>query len=160
MSRQPPVTISAIPAEHLDRVRNMSQVLSGPSPEHLSAEGGEPLRCCLRDARPGERIMLFSYRPPLPAASVYQEMGAVYAHSTGCAGPGQVIYPTDWKDRPQVLRAYTLEGRIHPASRAHDGQNPLAAIEAILEHDDVVEVHSRNVVYGCYMFTARRSAGD
>ena len=28
------------------------------------AEGGNPLRCCLRESRPGERVLLIAYTPP------------------------------------------------------------------------------------------------
>jgi hypothetical protein len=30
------------------------------------AEGGSPLRCCLRETRPGDRVLLIAYTPPGP----------------------------------------------------------------------------------------------
>ncbi len=47
--------------------------------------------------------------------------------------------------------------RIHPATRVHDGTDPVAAIEAVLAEPGVVQVHSRNVAYGCYMFRVTRA---
>ena len=58
-----------------------------------------------------------------------------------------------------MLRAYDNRGWIHPATRVHDGSDPEAAIAAVLAEPGVVEVHSRNIAYGCFMFavTARLS---
>ncbi len=121
-----------------------------------SAAGGEPLRCCLRDARSGEPVVLFNYSPPLPAASPYQEAGAVFVHASACGGPSSAGYPPEWAGRPQVLRAYDARGWIHPATRVHDGSDPEGVLAEVLAEPGVVEVHSRNVAYGCYMFRATR----
>ena len=148
-------TVFAIPADVLDSVRQTSSGAPDSTVERRTADGGEPLRCCLRDARPGEEILLFGHRPPLPAESPYLEQGAVFAHAHPCGGPTASGYPAEWRGRPQVLRAYTADGHIHPASRLHDGRDPVRALEEVLSAEGVVEVHSRNVVYGCYMFGAR-----
>ena len=34
----------------------------------------------------------------------------------------------------------------------HDGTDPEAALATVLAAPGVVEVHSRNIAYGCYMF--------
>ncbi|MDQ3787294.1 MAG: DUF1203 domain-containing protein, partial [Actinomycetota bacterium] len=81
---------------------------------------------------------------------------AVFTHAGPCDGPETDGYPAQWVGRPQVLRAYDARGWIHPATRVHDGSDPDAAITAVLADPDVVEVHSRNVAYGCYMFTITR----
>ncbi|GAA3352018.1 DUF1203 domain-containing protein [Amorphoplanes nipponensis] len=140
--------ITALSPALLDDVR------AAATTERHCARGGEPLRCCLRDATPGEGLLLFGYEPPLPE-SPYREKGAVFAHAAPCPGPPRdLAYPADWYGRPQVLRAYDSRGRIHPASRQHDGRDPVAALAAVLAEPGVVLVHSRNVVYGCYMFAA------
>jgi Protein of unknown function (DUF1203) len=139
--------IHAISAGELDKVR-----AGGDGIERLVAEGGEPLRCCLRDAVPGEDLLLFGYQPPMPP-SPYREFGAVLAHATPCAGPADPTrYPSDWYGRPQVLRAYDRRGWIHDATRRHDGSDPEAAIARILAEPGVVQIHSRNIDWGCYMF--------
>jgi len=120
------------------------------------ASGGEPLRCCLRDASKGEELVLFNYTPPLPAPSPYEERGAVFAHAAACDGPESEAYPAGWVGRPQVLRAYDARGWIHPATRVHDGSDPEGVIAAVFSHPEVVEVHSRNLAYGCYMFAITR----
>jgi hypothetical protein len=121
----------------------------------LSATGGEPLRCCLRNAVPAEPLILFNYEPPLPR-SPYQEKGAVFAHANQCHSASELrTYPPDWRGRPQVLRSYDKRGWIHSAT-VHEGADPEGAIRAAFEDPDVVEVHSRNVAYGCFMFAIRR----
>lgn len=124
---------------------------------HWIAEGEEPVRCCLRDAVPGEKLLLANYRPELPANSPYQEIGAVWVHEDECEGPKTLTeYPADWHGKSQVLRAYDDRGWIHPASRTHDGTDAVAALEEVLAEPGVVEVHSRNIVYGCFMFAVTR----
>jgi hypothetical protein len=152
--------VHALPIDVLVAARAQAPDGTGPDgPQQLVATGGEPLRCCLRDAEPGERCVLFNYRPPLPAPSPYQETGAVFAHATAedCAGlPAAGRYPEAWVGRPQVLRAYDGRGFIHPATRVHDGTDPDAVIAEVLAEPDVVVVHSRNVAYGCFMFSIGR----
>jgi hypothetical protein len=120
------------------------------------AEGGEPVRCCLRDAAPGDELLLVNYEPPLPD-SPYRERGAVYVHAQACRQPPvRSVYPPQWRRRPQVLRAYDARGWIHDATTSHDGSDPERALLEVLGRPGVVEVHSRNIEYGCYMFAATR----
>lgn len=148
--------VHPLPPQVLGTVRTSGADASGNPVEHVVARGGEPLRCCLRDAEPGEELILFGYEPPLPP-SPYREVGPVFAHARPCAGPDAGdSYPATWRGRPQVLRAYDRRGWIH-AARVHDGQHPEQAISELLADPDVVQVHSRNVAYGCYMFTVTRS---
>jgi Protein of unknown function (DUF1203) len=144
-------TIHPLPDDVLDAARATGRDVAGNDVELVEATGGEPLRCCLRDAQPGEQLMLFSYEPPLPA-SPYHEIGPVFAHREPCAGPARTdAYPAGWLGRPQVLRAYDRRGWIHAAT-VHDGSHPDALIADLLADPDVEQVHSRNVAYGCFMF--------
>jgi hypothetical protein len=150
-------TIHALTPAFMDSVRTSQVDVSGNPVEHLVAEGGEPLRCCLRDAEPDERLLLFGYEAPLPA-SPYREIGAVLAHADPCPGRADSgEYPAQWRGRAQVLRAYDERGWIHDATTVHDGGNPEAAITAIIAAPEVVLIHSRNVAWGCYMFSITRS---
>jgi uncharacterized protein DUF1203 len=149
-----PFEVHAIPEPVLAAAR------AGHATEYHVAAGGEPLRCCLRDTTAGEEIILFNYRPPLPD-SPYRETGAVFAHARPCPGPERAAaYPADWLARPQVLRAYDERGRIHPATRTHDGTDPVGQLSEVLATPGVAWAHSRNIAYGCYMFTATRVGVD
>ena len=81
---------------------------------------------------------MFGYRPPTPQGP-YREVGAVFAHADRCEGYAGDGYPSDWLDRPQVLRAYDDRGWIHPATTTHDGTDPEAALAAVLAAPGVVE---------------------
>jgi hypothetical protein len=148
--------IQAIPAAALDAVRGTGRDVSGNPVATVTADGGEPLRCCLRDAHDGEALLLFGYEPPLPA-SPYREIGAVFAHAQRCPGPEyDGPYPTQWYGRPQVLRCYDRRGWIR-AAKLHDGSAPESTIAELLADPEIVQIHSRNVAYGCYMFTVTRT---
>jgi hypothetical protein len=109
---------------------------------------------------PAERAILFGYEPPLPA-SPYREVGAVFAHAETCGGPASTQeYPPDWRGRPQVLRANDARGWIHELSTMHDGEDPEGAIAVMFANPEVTQIHSRNIAYGCYMFTVTRPAGN
>jgi hypothetical protein len=133
----------------------LDQARAGEAAEHLIAGGGEPLRCCLRRAEAGEKIMLFAYQLPLPPTP-YGETGPVYAHAELCAGPSEPGFPAAFLDCALTLRAYDADGRIHPATRLHDGRDPEREIGDVLAEPGVVQVHVRNPSYGCYLFAVTR----
>ncbi|PWR05924.1 DUF1203 domain-containing protein [Micromonospora acroterricola] len=150
--------VRALPAATLDTVRRTRRDAAGRPVEALPAGGGEPLRCCLRDAEAGEALLLFGYAPPV-AAGPYREVGPVFAHAVACPGPQRAgQHPSDWRGRSQVLRAYDRQGRIH-GGRLHDGTEPEAVIAELFADPAVHQLHSRNVVYGCFMFVVERAAG-
>jgi hypothetical protein len=147
--------IVPIPDDVLSRARSKRTDASATPVVDVTATGGEPLRCCLRDAATGEALLLFGYEPVLPP-SPYREVGAVFAHAAPYDGPGERgCYPQQWRGRPQVLRAYDRRGWICDA-RVHDGANAEAVIAEMLENGAVEQIHSRNIAYGCYMFLVRR----
>jgi hypothetical protein len=129
--------------------------ISGNPVVEMTAGGGEPLRCCLRDAKEGEQLILFGYEPRIPA-SPYREIGAIFAHAELCSAIGDTrVYPAAWRGRPQVLRAYDERGWIVGA-RVHDGDQPESVIAELFADPLVVAIHSRNIAYGCFMFAIRR----
>lgn len=149
-----------LPADVLDEVRSTDLDVSGNPVLHVVAGGGEPIRCCLRYAREGEALILFGFEPRIPT-SPYREIGPVFAHAGSCPGPERSdAYPADFRGKPQVLRAYDGRGWIHPATRMHDGSDPESAIAEILSDRSVTQLHSRNVEYGCYMFSIVRPTDE
>jgi hypothetical protein len=143
--------IHPIPTDILDRVRASGVDVSGTPLERIRAEGGEPLRCCLRNATAGEALILFGYEPPI-GKSPYREIGAVFACADRCGGPaGGATYPPDWRGKPQVLRAYDRRGWIRNAE-VHDGRDPESVIARLLADEETVQLHSRNIAYGCFLF--------
>ena len=145
-----------IPAGELDKIRaaGMDEAGNRLTPQ-ADPEGGDPLRCCLRETRPGEQVLLIAYTPP-GTAGAYAERGPVFIHADPCEGyttPDR--YPPGLSHRQQVVRAYDQDGQIADGILAGDGEQALAVIQQLLARPDVALVHLRNVGYGCYNFTVR-----
>jgi hypothetical protein len=118
-------------------------------------DGGAPLRCCLREARAGDRLLLIAYTPP-GSAGPYAERGPVFIHAKRCAGyPTSDQYPPELAGRQQVVRAYDQQGRIADGVLAEDGRQAAVVITELLARPEVELVHLRNVGYGCYNFSVR-----
>ena len=122
----------------------------------VDPDGGAPLRCCLRDSRPGERITLASVSPPGPTGA-YLETGPVYLHADGCAGPGTTGYPADFRSRRQIFRTYGNDGSLLGGELVEAGDGQEAVAERLLADPSVAFLHSHNVIHGCYMFAIRRA---
>jgi hypothetical protein len=145
----PPATLQQIRAAGTDEAGNRLTVQTDPA-------GGNPLRCCLRESVPGERVLLIAYTPP-GTRGAYAERGPVFIHAEPCDGyltPDR--YPAALSHRQQVVRAYDREGRIADGVLAGDGAHALAVIGELLARPEVALVHLRNVGYGCYNFAVRR----
>jgi hypothetical protein len=73
--------VLAIDLARLDAVYRTGADGHGNQVRPFAATGqGEPLRCCLRYANPGEQITLISYAP-FDHPSVWTEVGPVYIHA-------------------------------------------------------------------------------
>lgn len=132
------------------------------------AEGGAPLRCCLRPSQAGEQIALVSYAPLRRWArqtgvdpGPYDEVGPVFIHPAVCAGPDGTGYPNWLAAGRRMLRAYGADGRIlggrlveaDPAGKPVPAESVLAEMFA---DPDVAVVHARAVEFGCFTFEVRR----
>ena len=56
-----------------------------PLTPQADPEGGDPLRCCLRETRPGEEVLLIAHTPP-GTSGAYAERGPVFVHADPCEG--------------------------------------------------------------------------
>ena len=79
----------------------------------------------------------------------------MFAHAAHCDQTPAGAYPEDWLGRPGPARLRQA-GLVHAATRVHDGSDPDAATAEILADPGVVEIHSRTIAYGCYMFAITR----
>lgn len=140
-----------------------------PCEPYIDAEGGDPLRCCLRPIAPGEHVALVSYAPlrrwaeqtgATPGA--YDEQGPVFIHAEACEGPASsdAGYPFARPGALRTLRRYNAEGHIiggrlmeipDPATEGFD-----AAFAEAFADPEVALVHVRAVEYGCFHFEVRR----
>jgi hypothetical protein len=124
-------------------------------------DGGWPLRCCLRDSAPGDRLAIIAFSP-FAWSSPYRETGPVVVHSDRCPGTTSG-YPSQFDHRDQVVRAFGDDAgrhhtQVYELNRlvpAGDGLE--AAVQEILRDDRVEFVHVHNVLSQCYSFTATRA---
>ncbi len=141
-------TLDGIRAAGMDEAGNQLTV-------QTDTGGGSPLRCCLRETMPGERVLLIAYTPP-GGRGGYAERGPVFIHAEPCDGyrtPDR--YPPALNHRQQVVRAYNREGRIADGVLVEDGEHAIAVIRDLLARPEVTLVQLRNVGYGCYNFAVR-----
>ena len=125
----------------------------------VDAEGGWPLRCCLRDSEPGDRLAIVAWCP-FPWSGPFVEVGPIAIHHEGCEAAVVDAVPAQFLGRRQLLRPYTADHRIaydHLRLVEPDGSLP-DALDELLAHPEVVEVVARNVLAGCYSFRATRPA--
>jgi len=152
------LVFEAIPAAELEKIRTAGRDEAGNFlAVQIDTEGGSPLRCCLRRARPGERMLLIAYTPP-GTAGAYAERGPVFIHADPCEGyltPHH--YPPELSNWQQVVRAYDRQGRIADGRPVTNGREAQAVIEQWLARPEVQLVHVRNVGYGCYNFAVARA---
>lgn len=145
----PPAKLQQIRVARVDEAGNRLTV-------QADTTGGSPLRCCLRESAPGERVLLIAYTPP-GTRGAYAERGPVFIHAEPCDGyrtPDR--YPAALSHRQQVVRAYDRDGRIADGVLVEDGEHALPVIRDLLARPEVTLVQLRNVGYGCYNFAVRR----
>jgi Protein of unknown function (DUF1203) len=155
-----------------DVVRELLQSDDAARPPVLltDAEGGAPLRCCLRPSQAGEQIALVSYAPLRRWAreagvdpGPYDEVGPVFIHAAACGGPDGTGYPSWLATGRRVLRAYSAEGhilggRLIAADSAGSPGPAESALAEIFADPAVVLVHGRALEFGCFTFEVRRAA--
>lgn len=142
----------------LQRMRERFADESGNPWTRRPAGGGEPLRCCLDRARPGEDIALISYSP-WTRPSAWAETGPVFVHHDRCSG-----YATPERYPPAfLLSASMLNPFDRTGARAYDHITWLqpdddheAAVRLVLAQPEVAFLHVRSAVAGCFTFEVRR----
>ncbi|MFE5791969.1 DUF1203 domain-containing protein [Streptomyces sp. NPDC056503] len=139
-----------------------------PCLPYAAEEDGDPLRCCLRPGRAGERIALVSYAPLRrwaaaagAAPGAYDEVGPVFVHAEECGGPGssgaweEEAYPFERAGALRTVRRYGTDGRILGGRLVELPGLDEAFAEAFAD-PAVALVHVRAVEYGCFHFEVRR----
>jgi hypothetical protein len=130
-----------------------------PIEPFVDEAGGWPLRCCLTDSQPGDRIAILAWSP-MPWSGAYAETGPIVVHAEGCDGVGSLPrLPAGMDAKAMVLRPYGHDRRIayHRVRHVPAGGSLTDLIDELLADDDVDFVHGRNVTGGCYAFTATRT---
>ena len=151
--------VHAIDPSRLDVVRRNGTDGHGNSFHPFAASGkGEPLRCCLRMARPGESIALISFAP-FDHPSVWTEVGPVYMHADRCDGHAGGL-PDELRTGPRVLRTYRDDDTMNydHNTLVGEGQDVEPVLERLLALPDVATVHVRTVLPQCFLFAVTGGA--
>jgi hypothetical protein len=154
---QQTMTVHPIDPARLDDVRRHGADPSGNTFTAFAATGdGEPLRCCLRFARPGERIALISFAP-FVEQSVWREVGPVYVHAERCEGYAERSLPDELRRGPRVLRTYRADGTMDYEHNTLVGDEDIEPVlERLLGEPEVATVHVRTVVPQCFLYAVTR----
>lgn len=149
-----------IPPAVLKELRD-SDDAGRPAVPRTDAEGGAPLRCCLRRSEPGERVALVAYAPLRRRAAengtdpgAYDEQGPVFVHAEDCAGPAGEELP--FTNGHRVLRRYAADGHILGGRLVETPDAFEDAFAAAFADPEVALVHVRAVEYGCFLYEVRR----
>jgi hypothetical protein len=147
--------VHAIDPARLDVVRTAGADGHGNPLRPFAATGqGEPLRCCLRYAEPGEQITLISYAP-FEQPSVWREVGPVYIHAARCEGYNPTgRLPEQLATGPRVLRTYRADDTMNYEHNTvvTDEIDLGPIIGRLLSKPDVTTVHVRTLAPQCFLY--------
>jgi Protein of unknown function (DUF1203) len=107
-------------------------------------------RRCLRRFNPGERRLLFKYRP-FQKEGVFAEAGPIYVHESNCQPEAEILagYPDEFRELPLLLRAYTKDDGQVDSKLIKEG-NAEAIIDTFFTDPQVAYLHLRDGESGCY----------
>jgi hypothetical protein len=112
------------------------------------APNSYPCRRCLRDAEPGEALLLLSY-DPFRGESPYSGPGPIYVHEHACAPWDGEGIPDQLARRMLSVRAYDERHMLVDADVV-DGRELEPAAERLLGASGAVYVHVHNARPGCF----------
>jgi hypothetical protein len=136
--------LDALPADRTSRV-----VADAPN--------AYPCRRCLRDAEPGEELVLLSYDPFL-GTSAYRQPGPVFVHARECAADPQdlVRAPEQLRRRQLSLRGFDAAHR-QIASAVIAGADVEPASRQLFGDPAVAYLHVHNAGPGCFAVRVERA---
>jgi hypothetical protein len=151
------LAVHPIDPARLDAVREAGTDGWGNAFTPYPATGdGEPLRCCLRFALPGESIALISFAP-FTEVSPWREVGPVYVHAEHCEGYTERWLPDELRRGPRVLRTYREDGSMNYEHNTLVGDEDLEPVlDRLLAEPEVATVHVRTVLPQCFLYAVTR----
>jgi len=116
-----------------------------------------PCRVSLRDAEPGERLLLLPYEHHA-VTTPYRASGPVYVREDATdATPSIDEVPEQLRRRLLSIRAYGEDGMMRIADVV-DGQDIESLIARFFDRADVGYLHAHFAKYGCYACRITRDA--
>jgi len=116
----------------------------------VDARPGYPDRIALRDAEPGETVLLLNYEHQ-PADTAYRARHAIFVREGADAAYGAIgEIPEVLAIRPISLRAFTAAGEMVDADLAEGAEALARLIERLLQDPKVAYLHAHYARRGCY----------
>jgi hypothetical protein len=107
-----------------------------------------PCRRCLRDAEPGEQMLLLSY-DPFTGDSPYRQPGPIYVHLDPCAPDAGDEVPEQLTRRLLSVRAFDRAHLMREAVVV-PGVELAPAAETLLDDTGTAYLHVHNAAAGCF----------
>lgn len=109
---------------------------------------GFPCRVTLRDAEPGETVLLLNHAH-LPPPAVYHASGPIFVREGVRETYLDTTLPDDMSDRLYSLRAYDVSGTLRDADVAVGGlMTPV--LDRLFAGGETVFVHLHHARHGCF----------
>lgn len=112
------------------------------------AKPGYPCRVSLKDAEPGETVLLVPFVHH-DTATPYRASGPIFVRRAARAQPAVNEVPALFRGRLMSLRAYDADGMMRAAD-AVEGKDLEAAIRGMFADAQVSYLHAHNAKPGCY----------
>jgi len=100
---------------------------------------------------------LFKYRP-FQREGVFAEAGPIYIHESDCRPAAEILtgYPSEFRELPLLLRAYTQDDGQVDSKLIKDGDAE-TVIDAFFANPEVDYIHLRDGESGCYYARIERA---
>lgn len=145
--------ISGLPVEEFRPLFNLSDEelkQRGVIRKKADAKPGYPCRVTLKDAEPGETVLLLNYESH-QAATPYRSAYAIYVRETATEKrvfTGEL--PPVLQNRPIALRIFDKAGMLISADMGVNGDLK-TKIDAAFENPNAAYIHAHNAMHGCFV---------
>lgn len=120
------------------------------------AKPGFPCRVSLKDAEPGERLVLLNYASH-DVATPYRTAYAIFvSESARQAATFEDEVPPVMRGRTLGLRGFDAEGMLRGALLALPGEAD-ARLRELFARPEIATIHVHNAAHGCFVAVAERS---
>ena len=148
------------PAQFADRFAMDGDALAATLSQRLTApdEGYYPCRVSLKDAAPGEDVLLTNFTNHDPATP-YRNAFAIYVRKNADE-PAEFVdsLPPVLRGRPIALRGYGADGCLHRAALAL-ADDVDTAIRTLLDDPQIAYIDAHNAAHGCFAARVERYEG-
>jgi hypothetical protein len=149
------VAIETPLAQQLRAMRRTDDGLT-PRRQIVEPDGAAPCRHCLKEASPGDAVILTSLSP-FSNHGPYNERGPIFIHADACPRhETSSAIPDVVARRFVVIRAYSAAEDIIDADLT-EGRDAFRLIERLLANKDAAFLHIRTARFGCYLCRVERA---